>query len=289
VSGSLFYERIGIDLPITGTLAQDTLILNEMEHGAAISVITLTRQQPSGAWTGSWKKGAHAGPAVLDLVTHATGGPVFLATRIDRTRSAGCDGEDVDGHPKKVHPPTTVRAPVVLGLGDRAFEHTLNDQLRALAHAIAAKCPLGVDVTFRTPLNARGFLSLLFDTRYVSEPDVGVYAFTHTMNVSSGVVVAIDRGRVGAMEEIVDSRKLGAVLSSKLLAANANCVAGPAEHPLDLLETLVLTTDGAEFCYDACTNHVHAAECSKTTFAKLRPALRSDSVFAPLWTTPDGG
>ncbi len=289
VSGSLFYERVGVDLPITGTFTNGTLVLSELERGTAVSVVTLTRPQPGGAWVGSWKKAAHEGPAVLRVIARAAGAPVVVATRVDKTRSAGCDGEDVDGRPKRVHPPTTVRVPVVLGLADRAFEHTLNDQLKALAHGVTAKCPLGVDVTFRTPLDARGFLSVVFDTRYVSEPDVGVYAWTHTGNVSSGVVVAIDRAHVGAMEEIVDTTKLGAVLSSKLLAANASCVTGPAEHPLDLLETLVLTADGAEICYEACSNHAHAAECSKVTSAKLRPALRGDSVFAPLWSPNDGG
>jgi hypothetical protein len=56
VSGSCFYDAIGTDIQLSGTVKDDrTLVVSEMNGDAAVSTITVTRAS-DGALSGTWRR-----------------------------------------------------------------------------------------------------------------------------------------------------------------------------------------------------------------------------------------
>ena len=248
-SGTFFYEADGIDVPLRGGIDErGALVLSEMGDRGAISTVTL-RSDASGAWSGTWESAdaSRTGPAKLEPIARTRGAEVFIATR--HTRSNHID----------------VRAPVVLGLGDRVYEKKLDDALQSLAQTAATDVGAWVTVDYLVPLNERGFLSIIVNARYASE--VRCDGGAPCIGTASGLSAAVDDHAIMTSTwDVVDPVKARKLLVARRMGA-----------------TGVLTRRGVSFLYDEVEDGVHAPAWDEISFDDLGGALRRGSAFEPLW------
>jgi len=248
-SGSFFYEADGVDVPLRGGIDEHgTLVLNALGDKGTISTVTL-RSDPSGAWSGTWESGdaSRSGVAKLEPIARTRGAEVFVATRHTR------------------HDHIDVRAPVVLGLGDRAFENKVNDALESLAQTAATDVGAWVSVDYLVPLDERGFISIIVNARYAAEVmcDGGVPC----IGIASGLSAAVDDHALATSTwDVVDPVK-----ARKLAAARRMGATG------------ILTRRGVSFLYDEVEDGVHAPAWDELSFDDLGGALRRGSAFELLW------
>jgi len=248
-SGTFFYEADGLDVPLRGGIDdRGALVLSEIGDKGTVSTVTL-RSDPSGAWSGTWESGdaSRSGAARLEPIARARGAEVFIATR----------------HTRRDH--IDVRAPVVLGLGDRVFEKKLDDALQSLAQTAATDVGAWVTVDYLVPLNERGFLSIIVNARYANE--VLCDAGAACIGTSSGLSAAVDaRAIATSVWDVVDPVKVRKVRAARRLGA-----------------TGVLTRRGVSFLYDEVEDGMHAPAWDEISFDDLGGALRRGSAFEPLW------
>lgn len=248
-SGSFFYEADGLDVPLRGGIDErGALVLTAMGEKAPISTVTL-RSDPSGAWSGMWASAdaSRSGAAKLEPIAYTRGGEVFIATR----------------HTRRDH--IDVRTPVVLGLGDRVFEKKLDDALQSLAQTAATDVGAWVSVDYLVPLNERGFVSIIVNSRYAAEVrcDGGVPC----IGTASGLSAAIDgRAIMTNVWDVVDPVKARKLEGARRLSA-----------------TGVLTRRGISYLYEEIEDGVHAPAWDEISFDDLGGALRRGSAFEPLW------
>jgi len=296
VTGSCFYEAFGADIPLRGTAKDDgTLVVSEMKGDAAVSTVTLTRAA-DGTLSGTWSTPQKSGPATLTPVVHAPGGTIEVATRPHvETSLAICgwngsryDREDWLKDVPKGPCRRASKAPVVLGLADRAFEKRLNDALFTDAKMAAPNNAdgVGVDVTYTLPLSERGILSVVFTAKFScgNVPDCSVdnWVDAHNWGASFGVTVAVDAGVIAkSPADFVDFSKVRPVVRGVLAAGFAQCVsAGPEEGWS--VQGAVLGESGLSIEHDECVNHVHSDAWTLVPYAKLGPALKAGP-FEAAW------
>jgi hypothetical protein len=294
-TGKLFYDGIGVDIELVGTLdAAGRLTVNERVGAATVST-TMLFETAGRQWTGIWRKsdGSASGPATLKPVARSAGDPVAVATRHVHVRS-----EKICHSVTKPRAPCRrdARIPVVLGLADRAFSKQVNDRLAALAafDPPSNDTGLGVNVSYAVVLNERGFLSVTFNGEYQAELACeakradceGVYQYTHAGNAATGVTVAVDRGEIAS--NATDYLTLGGAnarreLGAVVMRGVAKCVTAP-DKPLADISRALLTPLGVSILYDRCSMHVHEYRWDVVPYGRLRDALRTASPFAEVWS-----
>jgi hypothetical protein len=248
-SGSCFYEADGLDVTLRGGLDErGVLTFYEMGEKGPVSTVTLT-SDPSGAWTGTWESGdaSRSGVAKLEPITRTPDGEVFVATRHTRR-------DRVD-----------VRAPVVLGLGDRVFEKRLNDALASLVQDAAEDVDTWVTVDYLVPLDERGFVSIIVNARYANEVrcDGGVSC----IGTASALSAAVDaRALARDVWDVVDPAKAKPIIAARHLSSVG-----------------LLTRRGVSFRYDEVEDGMHAPAWDEISFDDLGASLRRGSPFEPLW------
>jgi hypothetical protein len=252
-SGSCFYEADGLDVTLRGGVDErGVLTVYEMGEKGPVSTVTLT-SDASGAWSGTWASAdaSRSGPVKLEPIARARGAEVFVATR--HTRSDHID----------------VRTPVVLGLGDRAFEKKLDDALESLAQTAATDVGAWVSVDYLVPLNERGFVSIIVSARYAAE--VRCDGSVPCIGTASGLSAAVDNRAIATSTwDVVDPVKAAKLPAARRLSA-----------------TGVLTRRGVSYLYDEIEDGVHAPAWDEISFDDVGGALRRGSAFEPLWKRPD--
>ena len=297
ITGTCFYESVGTDIPLRGTVAPDgSIVVSELDGDKAVSTITLTRAA-DGALSGTWTKGDKSGAATLLPITRKAGEPVVIVTRPETDKSLAICGWDghrfTSGNTEKPAAPCfrKASAPVVLGLSDRAFEKTLDAALLASAKMNAFDNPVGVGVTvdYHAVLNARGVLSIVFDAKYscgagVKDCDVDAYAPGHNYGHETGFVVAIDGAAIAkSPADFIDLKKARAVIKPITDKGYAMCVASGTGDPLQEVMGAVLDDTGVRIEHDQCSNHVHTDQWDVIPYPKLDAALKNDSPFSAAW------
>ncbi len=316
VSGSCFYESVGVDIPLRGSLEDNgAMALSEIGPHGPVSTITLTKGQGA-SWIGTWKKadGTKTGPARLQPIKRRTGEPVVVATRhVHKSSLALCDWSEAATTKRGQFASVPAapceqdaRVPVVLGLDDRGFQKKLNRRLAEACDVAPPPNPVGlrIKIDYFVPLNERGFITFVVKGDYLSEAACdrraaegaecsGVYAHSHTLNVASGLTAAVDgRAIASSAADFMDVKRARSPLIATIRGGQDHCVTGPMEY--DPLEGLpqgppaVLSPKGVSILYDNCAEHVHTYAWAEIPFARLRSALRAGSIFEPVWSK-DGG
>lgn len=291
IDGTLFYESVGTDIPLHGTIADDGAItLSEMKGTTAISTTTLTRAA-DGTLSGTWKSGDKSGPATLAPVAYKPGDPIVTVARhLDESSLALC-GKFADEKPKAPCR-RKAKAPVVLGLADRAFEKKLNETLLERAKIPPPANPegIGVSTDYRIDLAARGVLSVVFVGTYecVGGKDCGVdgYVPNHKWNEMKTLVAAVDVGTIAkSYKDYVDFTKARAVIAPIVASGFKMCVSSGPDDPVDGVTDAVPSEKGLAFAYDNCGNHVHSDAWETIPYAKLSGALKSGTPYEKAWAT----
>ncbi len=256
VHGALFYDAYGARIAVSATFDGTTLVLHELEKGRPISTTMLARTA-QGSFSGEWSKGDKRGAATLAPLTAPT-----VVVRHEKTHTR-CEGERYDdGSIAPVKAIASLEIPVAMGLADRALERSLDDAFVSRARALVPKCPLGIEVTAHVVLEAHGFLGVVFSALYTADEHIGLYAYTHTSGTNASLIADLEGKRIfTTFDEVVSRKKIPASIVREVRDANALCVS-VADDPLDLVTAFVPTTDGAEVCFDTCSNHAHSPMCS---------------------------
>ncbi len=296
-SGSCFYESVGADIPLRGKVSDDgSLVLNELDGDKAVSTITL-RRGADGTLSGTWSKGDKSGPAALVPVTRKPAEPVVVVTRQETDKSlaiCGWDGRRFgNGDTEKPSAPCIRRAsvPVVFGLSDRPFQRSLNAALVAAAKMKAPDNPIGVGVvvSYAIAMNARGVLSIVLDGRFDCGPtnkdcELDAYLPGHNGGRSVGLTAAVDGASIArSPADFIDLAKARSTITPIIRSGFALCVTAGDEDPLQDVMGAVLADDGVRVEHDSCANHVHSDAWAIIPYAKVKPALKADSPFAPAW------
>jgi len=255
VRGSLFYARIGTDIPVSGELRDGVLTLHELDaKKKAISTITL--ENDGQRWRGTWSNGTRSGDAALERIV--SGDEVFVATRV-RSLKKG-----------------KLAIPCVLGLARRDVQHTLD---AALEHA-AERLVMGGTSThgsFRVTRNAGGLFSVVIEASY--EDDA---APTHIMSHSVAVNASLSNGAVSSDPgAIVDEERARALFIAHKPAGGEpdRC------EEVDELEGAAFSKQGVELCFE-CTGpngHVHWSSCADIPRSDARAAMATHSPFGESW------
>jgi hypothetical protein len=290
VSGTCFYESVGTDIPLDGAIAADgTITLSELKGSTAVSTTTLTRAS-DGTLSGTWKTSEKSGPASLVPVSYTKGDKLAIATRLGDESSLALCGKFADEKPKAACRRKT-KAPVVLGLTDRAFEKKLNDALAGLAKMAVPANPEGIGVTvdYTVHLAARGILSVAFLGNYVcgtavKECGVDGYVPEHRWHETASLTAAVDASLIAkSYSDFVDFSKAAALIKPIVEGGFKRCVSSGPDDPVDGVTGAVLTETGVSVEYDNCGNHVHADAWAPIPYAKLSAALKAGSPYESAW------
>jgi hypothetical protein len=281
VKGVCFYEKWGVDIPLEGSIdAKGRMVLSERGPSGPLSTITLKRVGER-SWGGTWQKAGEAstGPAEIERIVRGAGEAVVVAKKRihERTRELCCSPEAPEtspGVPGSAPCEVEAQVPFVLGLTDRAFQKSLNQELARMAKV----SPEGrsLTVAYSIPMNERGFVSFAFEVNYL-----GGFVCGNTTSHLAGLTAAIDARVVArTAADYLDLKRAHAELRAIYQRGMKNCAAwsDPAEDPV-----AVLTADGILISYDNCANHVHADDWEKLPFRRVRSALRQ-SAFEAAWS-----
>jgi len=290
IHGTLFYESVGTDIPLRGTIADDgTITLSEMKGETAISTTTLTRAA-DGTLSGTWKSGEKSGPATLAPIAYKPDEPILTVARhVDESSLALC-GKFADEKPKAPCR-RKARAPVVLGLADRAFEKKLNETLLERAKISPPANPegIGVAVDYRIELAARGVLSIVFIGTFecgtVKDCGIDSYVPGHKWNQLRTLVAAVDASAIAKdYKDYVDFTKTRAAIKPIVANGFKMCVSSGPDDPVDGVVDAVPSEKGLAFAYDNCGNHVHSDAWETIPYAKLSGALKSGTPYEKAWS-----
>lgn len=289
IAGSCFYESVGIDIPLKGTIAEDgTITMSELKGETPVSTITLKRD-PDGTLSGTWKSGEKTGAATLAPVGYKPGDAITVATRFGDESSLALCGDGGGDKPKAACRRKT-KAPVALGLADRAFEKKLNAALLDRAKMAPPANPEGIGVTtdYVVQLATHGVLSIVFVGNYEcgAKKDCGVDAYVpgHKWYNTTSLTAAVDKGIIAkSYSEFVDFSKVVPLIKPIVASGFKMCVTSGPDNPLDGVTDAVLTERGVSWEHDNCGNHVHADAWDLIPYAKLGAALKPGSPFESAW------